>query len=111
MVLNGKFSKWVEVYAGVPQGSILGPLLFLICINDIAKHIGGTIRLFAADTSLNIIIDLPEQAARVLNADLQTVFQWANAVQMVGLFNLTQTKPCLWSFSVNYILSRILLFS
>ena len=67
VVFNGKFSKWVEVLAGVPQGSILGPLLFLIFINDIVKHIGGSICLFAADTSLYIIVDLPEDAARLAN--------------------------------------------
>ena len=38
-------------------------------INDIVKHIGGSIRLFADDTSLNSIVDLPEDAARILNAD------------------------------------------
>ena len=79
VVFNDKFSKWVEVLAGVPQGSILGPLLFLIFINDIVKHIGGSIRLFADDTSLYIIVDLPVDAARILNADLQTISQWANA--------------------------------
>ena len=73
VILNGKFSKWVKVLAGVPQGFILGPLLFLIYINDIVKRIGGSIRLFADDTSLYIIVDLPEQAAMVLNADLQTI--------------------------------------
>ena len=69
------FQKWVEVLAGVSQGSILGPLLFLIFINDIANHIGGSIRLFANDTSLYIIVNLPEDAARILNADLQTISQ------------------------------------
>ena len=97
MVLNGKFSKWVEVLAWVPQGSILGPLLFLIYINDIVKRIGGSIRLFADDTSLYIIVDLPEQAAMVLNADLQTISHWAKT----GLFYLTQTKHYLWSYHVN----------
>ena len=69
------FQKWVEVLAGVSQGSILGPLLFLIFINDIANRIGGSIRLFANDTSLYIIVYLPEDAARILNADLQTISQ------------------------------------
>ena len=69
------FQKWVEVLAGVSQGSILGPLLFLIFINDIANHIGGSIRLFANDTSLYIIVNLPEDAGRILNADLQTISQ------------------------------------
>ena len=97
MVLNGKFSKWVEVLAGVPQGSILGPLFFLMYINDIVKRIGGPIRLFADETSLYIIVDLPEQAAMVLNADLQTIFHWAN--DLLVLFNAN--KHYLWSFHVN----------
>ena len=79
VVINGKFSERVEVLAGVPHGSILGPLRFLIYINDIVKRIGGSIRLFAYNTSLYIIVDLPEQAARILNADLQTISKWANS--------------------------------
>ena len=77
VVFNGEFSEWVEVLAGVPQGSIVGPSLFLIYINDIVKRIGGSIRLLADDTNLYIIVDLPEQAARILNVDLQTISQWA----------------------------------
>ena len=78
MVFNVKFSKWVEVLAGVPQGSILGPLPFLIFMLDIVKRIGGSIRLFADDTSLFIIVDLPEEVARIMNTDLQTISHWAN---------------------------------
>ena len=89
VVLNGKFSKWVEVLAGVTQGSILGPLLFLIYINGIVKRIGGSIRLFADDTSLYIIVDLPEQAAMVLNANLQTISHWAN--DWIVVFNANKT--------------------
>ena len=89
VLFNGKFSKWVEVLAGVPQRSILGPLLFLIYINDIVKHIGGSIGLFADDTSLYIILDLPEHADRILNSDLQTISQRANAGLMT--FNASKT--------------------
>ena len=62
VVINWQASVWASVLAGVPQGSILGPLPVLFFINDIVKHIGCSIRLFADDTSLYIIVDRPLQA-------------------------------------------------
>ena len=89
VVLNGKFSDWMAVFACVPQGSILGPLLFLIFINDIVKCIGASIRLFADNTSLYIIVDLPDEAAIIINTDLKTISDWANS--WLVAFNASKT--------------------
>ena len=78
VVVGSQASDWASVEAGVSQGSILGPLLFLIYINDIIRDIGATIRLFVDDISLYIVVDsLP--STTVLNTDLSTIGNWADA--------------------------------
>ena len=78
VVLEGSFSDFKEVKAGVPQGSILGPLLFLVFINDIVNDIGSSVKLFADDTSLYLIVDDPVMAANLMDIDLDKIHQWAN---------------------------------
>ena len=51
-LLNGQNSEWLAVKGGVLQRSILGPLFFLIYLNDLPENIESTVKLFADDTSL-----------------------------------------------------------
>ena len=68
--------------AGVPQGSILGPLFFLIYINDLSIDIISTVKLFADDTSLFSIIHDAKTTAYELNKDLQKIAEWTHQWKM-----------------------------
>ena len=56
VVLNGKSSSWSSISAGVSQGSVLGPLFFLLYINDQLENVSSDAKLFADDTSLFTIV-------------------------------------------------------
>lgn len=77
VVINGKESSWENINAGVPQGSILGPLLFLIFINDIVSEVNCPIKLFADDTSIYAVVENPLVASIQLNSDLQKIHDWS----------------------------------
>ncbi len=81
-VLNGKSSSWGNISAGVPQGSILGPLLFLIYINDLSEDLKCTVKLFADDTSLFTTVKDPVLAADDMNHDLNRIKLWAHRWRM-----------------------------
>ena len=70
VVINGKYSDQVEVTSGVPQGSVLGPLLFICYMNDIVYKI-STICLYADDTLIYRNI-YSEADVAVLQSDLNT---------------------------------------
>ena len=77
VILNGQFSSWTSVNAGVPQGSILGPLLFLIYINDLADGLSSNAKLFADDTSFFSFTHHVDTSANELNNDLYQIIIWA----------------------------------
>ena len=77
VLLNGQTSEWRNVTAGVPQGSILGPLLFLIYINDLSGDLSSKAKLFADDTSLFSVTHDITTSANELNNDLKKISDWA----------------------------------
>ena len=78
VVIKGQCSEWGEIEAGVPQGSVLGPLLFLVYINDLIEAVDCDIKLFADDTTLYISVDDHKVASDTLNRNLCNVKVWAN---------------------------------
>ena len=88
-------SDWTDIKAGVQHGSILGPLLCLLYINDIVEDIHSSIKLFADDTNLYIIVDNPVQAADQLNSDITKIHQWAN--KWLVTFNPTKSESIIFS--------------
>ena len=95
VVLNGSQSDWVPVPSGVPQGSVLGPLLFVIFINDIDSAVDAVhcvLLKFADDTKGLHKVNDANDAVRLLQ-NLNNLYQWASDWQM--LFNLDKCSP-LW---------------
>ena len=90
VILNGQSSSWTNINAGVPQGSILGLLLFLIYINDLSDNLQCNPKLFADDTSLFSTVKVPERTANNLNNDLKEINKWAFQWKMS--FNPDPTK-------------------
>ena len=70
VVLNDPSSKWSHIKAGVPQGSILGPLLFLVYINDLPAGLTASAKLFADNTSLFSVVRDSVVFTEFLNDDL-----------------------------------------
>ena len=81
VILNGGTSDWLPVLSGVPQGSVLGPCLFIIYINDIDLNISGEMLKFADDTTVICPIEKEENGA-TLQADLDKLLDWSNKWQM-----------------------------
>ena len=91
VIINGQQSKWGKISAGVPQGSVLGPMLFLVFINDITLTVSNcNIRLFADDTCLFLEVSNREDCKSLLNEDLRNIDSWSN--QWLIKFSAEKTK-------------------
>ena len=88
-MVNGKTSDWSPVRSGVPQGSILGAVLFVIFINDLDEGVRNHILKFADDTKLFSQVSTNEDAEK-LQKDLSILNEWSNEWSM--LFNADKCK-------------------
>lgn len=95
VVLNASCSDTKDVLAGVPQGSVLGPLLFLIYVNDISEQLLSLTRLFADDSSLFVSASNLRDIEGILNHDLLIIAKWA--IQWLVNFNPSKTEAILFS--------------
>ena len=79
VILKGQSSSWANISSGVPQGSILGPLLFLIYINDLSDNLQCNPKLFTDDKSLFSTVKDPERTANNLNNYLIEINKWLSS--------------------------------
>ena len=92
VVIKGQTSEWGEISAGVPQGSVMGPLMFLIYINDLVTSVSNdiNIKLFADDTLLYFAGNDHNISSKLLNDNLKKIQKWAD--QWLVTFNPMKTE-------------------
>ena len=75
VVVGGEESDTVPVTSGVPQGSVLGPILFLVYINDLPDKVTSQVRLFADDTAMYLTMECAKNSS-ILQQDLDRLSVW-----------------------------------
>ena len=90
VVLQGCSSDWRNIGAGVPQGSVLGPIMFLVYINDMKDDLQSSLSLFADDKLMHISSNSDETNKNILNRDLGIMKTWTD--QWLIKFSVEKTK-------------------
>ena len=81
-MLRDNCSDWSPVISGVPQGTILGPILFIIYTNHISANITSTVKICADETKIYRTINEPDKNIPALQLDLNKLSDWANKWQL-----------------------------
>ena len=89
VVLNGEESNWLDVTSGIPQGSVLGPILFLVYINDLPEVVHNAVKLFADDTKL-YGKSCTDEDQRSIQEDINSLIQWSDSWLLK--FNISKCK-------------------
>ena len=95
VVLDGSKSSSCNMSAGIPQGSKLGPILFIIYINDIVENLQSEILIFADDCTLLVSDVHPAQTTCILNNDLEKIKVWAKKWKIT--FNADKSRDIIFS--------------
>lgn len=89
VTLGGAVSEWERVASGVPQGSVLGPVLFICYVNDMPETVKSMIYMYADDTKIGREVSC-ERDGQALQTDLDSLVQWAHTWQLC--FNVDKCK-------------------
>jgi len=115
--VNGSFSNWAEVFRGVPQGSVLGPLLFLLFVNDLPSVINSHIRMFADDAKIWRTIKDDTDSIR-LQQDLDNMESWCqewllklnpSKCKVMYIGHRVKTGYHVWQARRNFIIKFLIL--
>ena len=105
VMFKDQLSSSANLNAGVPQGSVLGPLLFLIYVNDVAENMVSLCRLFADDNSIQHASNNPSEIEFTLNHDLCVLDEWSK--KWLLKFNPSKTKAVFFSLNKNIGLPKL----
>ena len=83
VVLRGIYSRWIQILAGVPQGSLLGPWMYIMFTSDIVQEIINILKLYSDDSLLMVSDETEEACCRRLEPDINRISDWARSWKII----------------------------